>query len=133
MTLGYESTVSFKKSRGSYESYNMSSQNISEEIITDDGGVEKSLGGPAIKISGSDLINKQWSTLSSTHLLNYSSYGITAELLGVESINGVDYHVMTYTSENAKDEGPIGLQLHGNKVMSIDFRHLKVKELPKTE
>ena len=46
-------------------------------------------------------------------------------------LNGV--HVMTYTSENAKDEGPIGLQLHGNKVMSIDFRHLKVKELPKTE
>lgn len=100
MTLGYESTVSFKKSRGSYESYNMSGQNISEVIITDDGGVEKPLGGAAMQMSGSDLINSQWSTLSSTHLLNYSSYGITAELLGVESINGVDYHVMTYTSED---------------------------------
>ena len=42
-------------------------------------------------------------------------------------LNGV--HVMTYTSENAKAKGPIGLQLHGNKVMSIDVRHLTVKEL----
>ena len=42
-------------------------------------------------------------------------------------LNGV--HVMTYTSENAKKKGPIGLQLHGNKVMSIDFRSLTVKEL----
>lgn len=40
-------------------------------------------------------------------------------------------HVMTYTSENAKEEGPIGLQLHGNKVMTIDFRNLAVKELVK--
>lgn len=38
-------------------------------------------------------------------------------------------HVMTYESENAKEKGPIGLQLHGNKEMSIDFRNLKVKEL----
>jgi hypothetical protein len=43
------------------------------------------------------------------------------------SLNGV--HVMTYTSENAKKKGPIGLQLHGNKVMSIDFRRLAVREL----
>ena len=42
-------------------------------------------------------------------------------------LNGV--HVMTYTSGNAKQKGPIGLQLHGNKVMSIDFRRLTVKEL----
>ena len=42
-------------------------------------------------------------------------------------LNGV--HVMSYTSENAKKKGPIGLQLHGNKVMSIDFRRLTVKEL----
>ena len=42
-----------------------------------------------------------------------------------------DKHVMTYTSENAKKEGPIGLQLHGGKVMSIDFRNLRVKEVGK--
>lgn len=39
-------------------------------------------------------------------------------------LNGT--HVMSYTSENAKEEGPIGLQLHGNKVMSIAFRNLRV-------
>ena len=42
-------------------------------------------------------------------------------------LNGV--HVMTYTSSNAKEKGPIGLQRHGNKVMSIDFRRLTVKEI----
>ncbi len=42
-------------------------------------------------------------------------------------------HVMTYTSDDAKKEGPIGLQLHGGKVMTIDFRTLKVKELAKTK
>ena len=40
-------------------------------------------------------------------------------------------HVMTYKSENAKKEGPIGLQLHGGKVMSIDFRKLRVREVTK--
>ena len=44
-------------------------------------------------------------------------------------LNGV--HVMTYKSENAKKEGPIGLQLHGGKVMSIDFRKLRVREVTK--
>ena len=38
---------------------------------------------------------------------------------------------MTYTSENAKAKGPLGLQLHGNKVMSINFRNLIVKEITK--
>ena len=38
---------------------------------------------------------------------------------------------MTYKSENAKKEGPIGLQLHGGKVMSIDFRKLRVREVTK--
>ena len=44
-------------------------------------------------------------------------------------LNGV--HVMTYTSDKAKAKGPLGLQLHGNKVMSIDFRNLTVKEIAK--
>jgi len=37
--------------------------------------------------------------------------------------------VMTYTSESGKEKGPIGLQLHGKRDMSIDFRKIKVKEL----
>ena len=38
-------------------------------------------------------------------------------------------HVMTYTSDTAIEKGPIGLQLHGNKVMTIDFRNLAVTEV----
>jgi hypothetical protein len=37
--------------------------------------------------------------------------------------------VMTYTSDNATDKGPIGLQLHPNNEMSIDFRNIMVAEL----
>ncbi len=37
--------------------------------------------------------------------------------------------VMTYTSDTGKAKGPIGLQLHGGKIMSIDFRNIKLAEL----
>lgn len=37
--------------------------------------------------------------------------------------------VMTYKSDSAIAEGPIGIQLHGNRVMAIDFRKLVVAEL----
>lgn len=37
--------------------------------------------------------------------------------------------VMTYTTETGEAKGPIGLQLHGNKEMAIDFRDIKVAEL----
>ena len=38
--------------------------------------------------------------------------------------------VMTYKSDSAIDEGPIGIQLHGGRNMAIDFRKLKLAELP---
>lgn len=34
--------------------------------------------------------------------------------------------VMTYTSDSAIEKGPLGIQLHGNRDMAIDFRQLKV-------
>jgi hypothetical protein len=37
--------------------------------------------------------------------------------------------VMNYESKSAKKVGPIGIQLHGNKNMSIDFRNLMLKEI----
>ena len=37
--------------------------------------------------------------------------------------------VMNYESGSAKEEGPIGIQLHGNRNMKIDFRNLTIKEL----
>jgi hypothetical protein len=38
--------------------------------------------------------------------------------------------VMTYKSDSAIDEGPVGIQLHGNRVMAIDYRKIKLAELP---
>jgi hypothetical protein len=42
-------------------------------------------------------------------------------------LNGQE--VMTYSSENVSEKGPIGLQLHAGKEMSIDFRNIMVAEL----
>ena len=42
-------------------------------------------------------------------------------------LNGVE--VMNYTSESAGKKGPIGLQLHGGKVMKIEFRKMMVREI----
>lgn len=36
--------------------------------------------------------------------------------------------VMTYSSDSAIEKGPIGLQLHQGKDMSIDFKNIKVEE-----
>ena len=38
--------------------------------------------------------------------------------------------VMTYKSDSAIEEGPIGLQLHGNRVMSVTYRKIRLAELP---
>ena len=37
--------------------------------------------------------------------------------------------VMNYTSASAIAKGKIGIQLHGNRVMEIDFRNIKAAEL----
>jgi hypothetical protein len=37
--------------------------------------------------------------------------------------------VMSYTSDTGKPRGPIGIQLHGDRDMSIDFREITVAEL----
>ena len=52
------------------------------------------------------------------------------EVRGTEyavSLNGKK--VMTYKSESGTAKGPIGLQLHGDRDMAIDYRNLKVEEL----
>ena len=36
---------------------------------------------------------------------------------------------MNYESSSAIEEGPIGIQLHGNRNMGIDYRDIKVAEL----
>ncbi len=42
-------------------------------------------------------------------------------------LNGEE--VMTYQSETAVEKGPVGLQLHPNKDMQIDFRNINLAEL----
>ncbi|MDF1786634.1 MAG: DUF1080 domain-containing protein [Verrucomicrobiales bacterium] len=42
-------------------------------------------------------------------------------------LNGT--YVMTYTSESAVEKGPLGIQLHGNRDMAIDYRNLKAADL----
>ena len=43
-------------------------------------------------------------------------------------LNGVPG--VTYTSESAVEKGPLGLQLHAGKDMSISFRNLEITEKP---
>ena len=38
--------------------------------------------------------------------------------------------VVTYKFDSAIEEGPIGIQLHDSRNMSIDYRKLKLAELP---
>lgn len=42
-------------------------------------------------------------------------------------LNGI--HVMTYDSESAIEEGPVGIQLHGSRVMSCEYRKIRLSEL----
>ena len=37
--------------------------------------------------------------------------------------------VMTYESDSAVEKGPIGIQLHGNRDMAIDYRNIRAAEL----
>ena len=37
--------------------------------------------------------------------------------------------VMTYVSETAIKEGPVGIQLHGNRDMAIDYRNIRLADL----
>lgn len=38
-------------------------------------------------------------------------------------------HVMTYDSESAIEEGPVGIQLHGSRDMSCQYRRIRLAEL----
>ena len=37
--------------------------------------------------------------------------------------------VMTYDSDSAIEKGPLGIQLHGNRDMSIDYRAIRIAEI----
>ncbi len=37
--------------------------------------------------------------------------------------------VLTYNAEGAIEQGPVGLQLHGNREMAIDFKNIRIGEI----
>jgi hypothetical protein len=43
-------------------------------------------------------------------------------------LNGKE--IMTYTSDTIIPEGPIGIQVHGKQIMSVQFRNILARELP---
>ncbi|MBK8502895.1 MAG: DUF1080 domain-containing protein [Saprospiraceae bacterium] len=75
--------------------------------------------GYPVEASGvKDLLNlDDWNTIQVKAMGNQ----YTAWLNGVE--------VMQYTSETASEEGPIGIQLHPGREMSIEYRNLTLGTL----
>ncbi len=41
-----------------------------------------------------------------------------------------DVEIMTYESETIVPEGPIGIQVHGKRIMKVDFKNILAQELP---
>ena len=72
--------------------------------------VEATGVGPLLKL-------KEWNAM--TIVAKNKSYTVW--------LNG--RHVMSYESESAIERGPIGLQLHGSRKMSIDYRNITLAEL----
>ena len=97
MTLGYSQINCYRKgARGAHSSFSMSGQEIITNTITDEGGVEAQMS-PLKSMEGTELLRNQWLSLSLTYLLHSEDYGISSELLGIENINGVEYHVVKFS------------------------------------
>ena len=78
-----------------------------------------------------------------------SGKGYPVEAIGVKELlkttdwnwmtivaNGKNYcvwlngqHVMSYDSDSAIEQGPVGIQLHGNRDMSAEYRNIRLAEL----
>ena len=101
MTFGYEQSASFKKGAvGSNTSYSMSGQSMITTTVTPEGGKVDQMGQVQSFDEGSELKYMQWTELSPNFLLNYSEYGFSAELLGIENINGVEYYLIQYSNDD---------------------------------
>ncbi|MAO46435.1 MAG: peptidase M16 [Crocinitomicaceae bacterium] len=100
MTLGFEEKTSYsKKNKKSMKNISMSGQVIMTSTVTPEGASISQMG-PEEKLEGADLIVAQWTELSPVFLNNSDDYGLNADLLGIENINGVEYHVIKYTNED---------------------------------
>ena len=65
-----------------------------------------------------DGLDKDWNTIKVEVVGNtYTTW-----------LNGTE--IMNYESETIVPEGPIGIQVHPKREMTVDFRNILAKELP---
>jgi hypothetical protein len=97
MNLQFLQTTSYnKKTRGSRTSMNLSGHDIMAKVVTDIGGFSEQIGSKS-NYDGPELLRSKWEELDPVFMLHTSEQGITTELQGVEEINGVKYHVISFT------------------------------------
>ena len=78
----------------------MSKYDIEVNVVTDKGGFIEKIGSKSI-YDGPELIRSQWEELDPVFMLHTSEKGITTELQGVEEINGVKYHVISFSLDGS--------------------------------
>jgi hypothetical protein len=122
-------TLEYKNGEGSIDSGVMLKGDHDQIQIGISGSLKRDLTaspyipGKGYPVEGKEAIAavkpKEWNTLKIEVKGNiYKTW-----LNGVEGV--------TYTSETAKDKGPLGLQLHAGKDMAISFRNLEITETTK--
>jgi hypothetical protein len=101
MNLQFSQTNNYnKKARGARTSMSMSGYDIEVNVVTDKGGFIEKIGSKSI-YDGPELIRSQWEELDPIFMLHASEKGITTELQGVEEINGVKYHVISFSLDES--------------------------------
>jgi len=101
MNLQFLQTNNYnKKTRGSRTSMSLSGHDIMVNVVTDNGGFSEQIGAKSTYDSA-ELIRSQWEELDPVFMLNTSEKGITTELQGVEEINGVKYHVISFSLDES--------------------------------
>ncbi|MBR9761023.1 DUF1080 domain-containing protein [bacterium] len=119
-------TLEFKNGEGTIDSGVMLKRAKDQIQIGISGSLKRDLTaspyipGKGYPVEGKEAIAavkpKDWNTLK----IEVKGSTYKTWLNGVEGI--------TYTSKTAIDKGPLGLQLHGNRDMSISFRNIKITE-----
>jgi len=101
MNLQFSQTKNYnKKARGARTAMSMSGYDIMVNVVTDKGGFSEQIGSKSI-YDGSELIRVQWEELDPVFMLHASEKGITTDLQGVEEINGVKYHVISFSLDES--------------------------------
>lgn len=101
MTLQFSQTCSYnKKSRGSRTTISMSGHNIMVNVVNDDDGFSDQMGAIS-PYENSELLRTQWEELDPVFMLHASERGINTELKGIEVINGIKYHVISFYLEGS--------------------------------